>query len=325
MKVRSLLLSLFVFTGIISAQDTIFVKNGQVIPAVIVEKNNTEVKYKKFGQTGSAAIYSVFITDIKSIHYQDGIIADYTLAGQPGTETVVAKPIENAGTMKAIKWSFGVAADYFARNQDDALLEFWRNQTGDPNEEIGGNPLSFPFFFKMNMALGNMKRHWIGDEVEVRVTPSDAIYAVNGDGSDEISLGSIFTNISMYYGRSLNHKNNLLAIIEPGLDISWTTTGTIKLDNTVYEESGMGMGFHIAAGLDWLISKRFTASLRGGYRSMKVKEEHKDESATWGYSNFYTNHSVSDELLTFKWTGPYVNFGLQWSFYTKQKSLVPEK
>jgi hypothetical protein len=325
MKIRSLLLSLFVFSGILSAQDTIFVKNGQVIPAVIVEKNNTEIKYKKFGQQGSAAIYSVFVSDIKSIHYQDGIIADYTLAGQPGAEPVKVKPIENAGTMKAIKWSFGVAADYFARNTDDALLEFWRYHTGDPNEEIGGNPLSFPVFFKMNMALGNMKRNWIGDEVQVRITPSDAIYAVNDDGSDEISLGSIFTNISMYYGRSLNHKNSLLAIIEPGLDISWTTTGTIKINNTVYEESGMGMGFHIAAGLDWLISKRFTASLRGGYRSMNIKEEHIDETATWGYSSFYTTTSANGELLSFKWKGAYVNFGLQWSFYSKQKSLVPQE
>lgn len=323
MKLRILSLLLLAFTGILSAQDTIFVKNGQVIPAVIVEKNNTEIKYKKFGQPGSAAIYSVFVTDIRSIHYQDGIIADYSQAGK--TAPVPEKPIEKAGTMKAIKWSIGGGVDYFARNTDDALLEFWRYQTGDPNEEIGGNPLSFPFFFKMNMALGNMKRHWIGDELQVRITPSDAIYAVNDDGSDEISLGNIYSSISMYYGRSLNHKNNLLVIIEPGLDISFSMTGTIKLNNIVYEETGMGMGFHIATGLDWLISKRFTASLRGGYRFMKTKEEHKDETATWGYASFYTNPSVNDELLTIKWNGPYVNFGLQWSFYSKQKSMVPEK
>jgi hypothetical protein len=322
MKVRSLLISLFVFSGILSAQDTIFVKNGQVIPAVIVEKNNTEIKYKKPGQQASAAIYSVFVSDIKSIHYQDGIIADYTLAGQPGQEAEKEKPIEKAGTMKSIKFSFGGGVDYFARNTDDALLEFWRYRTVDPNEEIGGNPLSYMGFFKMNMALGNMKRNWLGDELQIRITPSDAIYAVNDDGSSEISLGNIYSSITIYYGRSLNHKNNLLAIIEPGLDISFSMTGTIKLDNIVYEETGMGMGFHVATGLDWLISKRFTASLRGGYRFMNSKEEHKDETATWGYSNFYTENG---EPLTIKWSGPYLNFGLSWSFYTKQKSLVPEK
>jgi hypothetical protein len=323
MKIKLLLLSLVVFTGILSAQDTIFVKNGQVIPAIIVEKNNTEIKYKKFGQPASAAIYSVFVSDIKSIHFSDGIIADYTQAGQPATETGKEKPIEKAGTMNAIKWSFGASAEYFAVNPGDDLLEFWRYHTGDPNAEIGGNPLSFPFFFKMNMALGNMKRNWIGDELLVNIMPGDAIYATDDNGSNEISLGNIYSTIIIYYGRSLNHKNTLLAIIEPGLDISFSMTGTITINSTEYEETGTGMGYHIATGFDWLISKRFTASLRGGYRFMTIKEQHRSSTSSDGFANFYVNHSVSDELLSIKWNGPYVNFGLQWSFYTKMKSLAP--
>jgi hypothetical protein len=324
MKVKLFLFSLCLFTGITSAQDTIFVKNGQVIPAIIIEKNNTEIKYRKSGQPGSAAIYSVFISDIKSIHYQDGMIADYTQAGLPGTGTEKEKPIEKAGTMKSIKWSLGASAEYFAVNPGDDLLEFWRYHNADPNAEIGGNPLSFPFFFKMNMALGNMKRNWIGDELLVNIMPSDAIYATNDDGSNEISLGNIYSSIIIYYGRSLNHKNNLLLIIEPGLDISFSMTGTITINSTAYEETGMGMGFHVATGFDWLISKRFTASLRGGYRFMTIKEQHISSTSTSGFANFYVNPSVNDELLTIKWNGPYVNFGLQWSFYTKMKSPTPE-
>lgn len=325
MKNSLLIVLLFAFPLIISAQDTIFVKSGQVIPAIIVEKNNTEIKYKRFGQRESAAIYSVFISDVKSIHYKDGIIADYTQAGLPATDIKPAAPIEKAGTMNSIKFSFGGGIQNFNRNTDDRLLVFWRDRLGDPKATIGGNPRSYPLNFKMNMALGNMKRNWLGDEVQFFVTPSDAIYATNSSGSYEIKLKNFYTCITMYYGRSLNHKNNLLAIIEPGLDLAFMS-GNIKLNNTSYKISGnSGMGFHAALGADWLISKRLTASLRGGYRSMKIKVMYEDDSTSPSkYYNFFVD-PPSEELLAIKWNGPYVSFGLQWSFYTKMMNATTEE
>jgi len=298
------------------------VKTGQVIPAIIVEKNDTEIKYKKFGQAEPAAIYSVFISDVKSIHYKDGIIADYTQAGQPAADNKPVAAIENAGTMNAVKFSFGGGAQNFNRNPDDRLLVFWRNRLGDPNATIGGNPLSFPFIFKMNMALGNMKRNWIGDEVQFFITPSDAISATNSNGSYDIKLKNFYTSITMYYGRSLNHKNSLLAIIEPGLDLAFMS-GDIKLSNTSHNIYGnAGMGFHAALGADWLISKRFTASLRGGYRFMKIKVMWEDRAVDpTKYYNFYVE-PPSEELLAIKWNGPYISFGFQWSFYSKMKNPV---
>ena len=124
----------------------------------------------------------------------------------------------------------------------------------------------------------------------------------------------------MFYGRSLNHKNNLLAIIEPGLDLGGMS-GYIKLNNTTYNMYGnSGMGFHAALGVDWLISKRFTASLRGGFRSMKIKAMWEDRSVDpTKYYNFYVD-PTSEELLAVKWNGPYVSIGLHWSFYTKMKN-----
>lgn len=321
MKTKLLLALLFALPCILSAQDTIFVKTGQKIAAVIVEKNNTEIKYKKFGQPEPAPIYSVFISDVKSIHYKDGIIADYTQTGQPATDTKQEAAIEKAGTMGSIKFSVGGGVQNFSRNTDDKLLVFWRDRLGDPKATIGGNPRSFPFNFKMNMALGNMKRHWLGDEVQFFITPSDAIYATNSSGTYEIKLKNFYTSIIMYYGRSLNHKNNLLAIIEPGLDLAFMS-GYIKLNNTTYNMYGnMGGGFHAALGLDWLISKRFTASLRGGIRSMKIKAQWQDRTVDpIKYYNFYVDPHLGDELLTIKWNGPYVSFGLEWSFYTKMKN-----
>lgn len=323
MKTIILLFLIFAFPLILAAQDTIFVKTGQKIPAVIVEKNNTEIKYKKFGQPEPAAIYSVFISDIKSIHYKDGIIADYTQAGLPATDIKPAAPIEKAGTMGSIKFSLGGGVQNFNRNTDERLLVFWRDRLGDPKATIGGNPISFPINFKMNMALGNMQRHWLGDEVQFFVTPSDAIYATNSNGSYEIKLKNFYTSIIMYYGRSLNHKNNLLAIIEPGLDLAFMS-GYIKLNNTTYNIYGnIGGGFHAALGLDWLISKRFSASLRGGIRSMKTKAMWEDRNVDpIKYYNFtvFGPPSTNKELLAVKWNGTYVSFGLQWSFYTKMKN-----
>jgi len=321
MKNFLLFILLFMCSGILSAQDTIFVKSGQVIPAKITEKNNTEIKYKKFGQSEPAAIYSIFISDIKSIHYSDGIIADYTQAGQPTTENKKVAPIENAGTMKSIKFSLGGGVQNFSRKTDDKLLVFWRDRMGDPKATIGGNPLSFPFNFKMNMALGNMKRNWIGDEVQFFITPSDAIYAANSTGSYEIKLKNFYTSIIMYYGRSLNYKNNLIGIIEPGLDLAFMS-GYIKLNSIQYNMySNSGMGFHTAIGADWFISRRLSASFRGGIRSMKIKAQWEDRNADpIEYYNFYVDPHKGDELLTIRWNGPYVSLGLQWSFYTKMSN-----
>ena len=81
MRLKLFLFFIIVLPAYCIAQDTIFVKNGQVIPAIIIEKNNTEIKYRRFGPPESAAIYSIFVSDISSIHYKDGIIADYSQVG----------------------------------------------------------------------------------------------------------------------------------------------------------------------------------------------------------------------------------------------------
>jgi hypothetical protein len=321
MKSKLLMLAFIVFTGILSAQDTIFVKNGQVIPAVIIEKNSTEIKYKKYGQAESAAIYSIFVSDISSIHFSDGIVADYSAAGQSGTQYKTATAYELAGTMRAVKWSFGLNLDYFNRNTDDELLIFWRDKLSDPDAAIDGNPLSIPIILRTSFVLGNSGRNWIGDELQLKFTPADAIFATNETGSYEIKLRNFYYNITLFYGHTLNQKRNFIGIIEPGVDFGFMS-GYIKLNNTEYEISGnLGVGFHMALGTDWIISKRILASLRAGYRIMNVDESHKSSTSSTGYSSFYVDPSTGDELLTVSWTGPYASFGLTYSFYTKLKGM----
>jgi len=319
MKITLFSMLFLAVASLISAQDTIFVKIGQPIPAVILNKNNTEISYKKYGQPEPAAIYSIFVSDISSIHYQDGIIADYSQAGQARTDNNSPSAIELAGTMKAVRWSFGVSVDYFNRNVNDDLLVFWQNKTGDNNATIDANPVSFPIILKMGMMLGNTGRNRLGDELQLMITPVDAIHALDKNGLNEIKLRNFYYNITLFYGHNLNHKKSLYAIIEPGLDMGFMS-GYIKLNGIEYNISGnLGVGFHTALGADWIISRRIMASGRAGYRLMSVKESHENSASSTGYSSFYVKPGVSEDLLKVKWDGVYYSFGLSWSLYSKLK------
>jgi hypothetical protein len=321
MKAKLLLffLPFCLFSGILSAQDTIFVKNGKPIPANILEKNNIEIKYKKFGQPEPAAIYSVFVIDISSIHYRDGIIADYTQAGQ-NTDNNPKTAIEMAGTMKSIRISFGLRGDYFIRNPSDDLLTFWRYYTGNNNAQIGGNPFSIPVIMRATFTVGSTGRNWLGDEVQINVMPRNAINAVKTGDTSEIKLGNSYVSIILFYGHTLNHKKNVAAIFEPGLDLSMMNGFIMIHNNTFKQDLNFGMGYHLALGLDWVISKRLTADLRMGYRSMMVQEMHRDPNSSTGFTTFYVP-GTQEKLLDVSWKGPYASVGLSWNLYVKLKGV----
>ena len=317
MKAQYLLLSFLFFSSLVSAQDTLFVKGGQVIPVTIISKDAMELKYKKFGQPESAAIYSVFISDILSIHYKDGIVADYTATGQVENNKP-AKPLELAGTMKAAKFSFGVDVGYFKRNESDNLLLFWKDYTGSSIPGAKSNPFYFPINIEMSFPMGNMGRNWAGDDVQLIFTPKDAIHYSNASGSNEIMLHTFYLNIGVYYGHTLNHKKNIIAIIEPGLDLAFMS-GFIKINNSNTKiTSNEGMGFHIALGTDWIISKRLLASVRVGQRFMKIDESHESSLSKTGFASFIVPSTGED--LSVKWNGLYASAGLSFNFYAKMRN-----
>ena len=326
MKAKLPFLLLLIFPYLISAQDTIFVRSGEVIPAVILEKGDTEIKYKKAGRPASEAIYSVFISDVASIHYGNGIIADYTQSGQNSLEDQPATALDLAGTMQAFKFGVGLSGNYFNRNSSDNLLAFWRYRNGDNSLEIGGNPYYYPLNLKMVMPLGQSRRNWLGDELQLILTPADAVYASTEDGLNEIKLRAFYSNIIIFYGHSLNHKKTLLAIFEPGLDLAYMS-GNIKVNDKDYKISAnLGTGLHLALGTDWIISKRLLASFRVGQRFMTVKRIwYENSNSSTGYATLYINPvPPSDDLVSVSWSGPYASLGLSWSFYAKMKTGRPQ-
>jgi hypothetical protein len=319
MRERLFVMFFVLFSGIASAQDTIFVKSGEVIPVKIVSKDNTEIKYKKFGQPEPAGIYSVFVSDIKSIHYEDGIIADYTVPDENSINNKPQTTLQMAGKMGVIKISAGISGNYSNRNGSDNLLLFWQYRNGTNVPEIEWKPVYYSIEMKATFVIGQTGRNFLGDELQLIVTPKNAIYSTNADGSNGISLRSFYTNIILFYGHTLNHKKTLFAVFEPGLDIA-PMSGYLKLSNITYDIPGnIGFGLHLAVGADWVISKRVQVSFRVGQRFMKIEEYNKDSGSSTGWSQFYVNHAINDDLVNVKWNGPYASLGLSWSFYAKLK------
>jgi len=324
MKSKLLLLLLFCSFAKLSAQDTIFVKTGEFIPAVIVEKNSMEIKYKKFGQPEPAAIYSVFINDIKSIHYSDGIVADYMQSDENTGKTKPLSNLDMVGTMGVMRFSFGLGVESFNRNTDDNLQVFWQNINGATGAPITGNPVSFPIYLKMNSAIGRSGRNWIGAELQLIFTPEDAIYSTNSSGSNELMLKNFYYNIIAIYGHTLNHKKTAVLMLEPGLDLGFMS-GFIKINNNTYDISAnLGVGFHIATGIDYMISKRLLLSARVGQRFMEIEESHESSTSSTGYSSFYVDPPSNMDLLSVKWNGPYISVGLSFCLYGKVKTSQPE-
>lgn len=325
---KSILCCLFILIFHFSAysQDTIFMKNGNILPAWVQETDEVEIKYKKFNQPESESVYSVFIYDVSEIRFKNGRVQKYNRTDLYDiNHSRYKSPIEEyAGMMW--KFSFGVAENRFSRSPKDNLLTFWnwRNQT--TGLSIQNNPRFMAFNFTMASALGASKRNWFGALFQIIGSPDNAISASyqNGLFLNELSLKTFHMNVSMFYGHSVNYKKNLIAVFEPSMEMG-TMNGFINLDGKEYRVNAMsGFSSHFAVGMDWIISKRFLASVRGGKRFMKIEESHKDESSSTYYSRFYANRSINDDMLFVNWGGYYVSLGISVSFNTKMKSLRPE-
>lgn len=316
MKTLIFCFSFLIFSTTLVAQDTLFMKDGAKIPADIIEKGEVELKYKKSTHPESAAIYSVFITDIASIHYKNGAIIDYSKYDPNSNLKQEKESLKEAGTVSTMRFTLGVSGNYGYRNEDDKLRLFWRFWNNDDRLEMAGNKMSYAFNLGFGTALDGNKRNWFGANVQLLFTPSDAIHVTNYyHGSNEIKLKMFYMNIMFYYGHTLNHKKNLLLMFDPGIEMG-NMGGFIKIYDTSYKVSGTSkVCAHLATGLDWIISKRILASLRVGQRFMNVKESHQSTTSKTGYASFYVNPTANQDLVSVNWSGTYVNIGISVALY----------
>ncbi len=72
MKQISILFFFYFFAINIHAQDTISLKNGEIINASILEKSRTSIKYKLNNQTSEDTIGNTKLSKVRTIHYGNG-------------------------------------------------------------------------------------------------------------------------------------------------------------------------------------------------------------------------------------------------------------
>jgi hypothetical protein len=93
------------------------------------------------------------------------------------------------------------------------------------------------------------------------------------------------------------------------MDLSFGLKGTVKITGKTYNDistTNGDMGFHFAAGADWIIIKRLTADFRVGFRLNKTaKPEWFNSLSDWGY------------LPKISMTGLFASAGLNLNFYLK--------
>lgn len=322
MRKTFLFLLLLLSANIMQAQDTIYMKSRALIPAIITEVNDIEIKYKKPGQPEPKGIYSVFKYEVSSLHYANGNVVDFSASGN---NELIYKGLKTRGpdiSGQIIKYGIGISQNYYKRNGEDNLGSFWIFHNGNEDLAIGGNSNYRAINLSMNMPLGGNRRNWLGAGLQLIGTPKDAISASNIYNSklNEIKLRCFYYNIELIYGRALDFKKKLIFVFEPSIDLGMMS-GNIKLQDIDYKISSIsGMGSHFAIGLDYFISKRFTANVRIGQKYMKVKESHESSTSSSGYANFYANPSINDDLLFISWKGPYIGLGLAFNLYGKMKT-----
>lgn len=311
MKTGFLYIFLIATINICFSQDTIFMKDGAVIPSKIIDKTDAEVKYRKYGPPESVGIYSVFIIDIAKLKFENGEIIECSMNEQD----MLNSSNDELLPSNCWRWLFGVSTNYFSRNKSDNLITFWRYWNNNNSLNIGGDRMFFAINISMSATMGGGKRNWLGAKLQLIASPKDAIYAKNEfHGLNEIQLRSYFYNIIMFYGHSLNHRKDMVFIFEPSLDVGFMS-GDITFYEKNYKVTGFSLNSHFATGLDWIITKRWLVSYRVGYRFMKMKEYHKTSASSTGSSTFYANPTVSNELVYVNWGGFYFNVGFSIALY----------
>lgn len=303
MKNLCFIIPFLLFSLIAKSQDTIVLKTGIRIIATITDSAKAEIKYRKYGQPESTGIYSVFKSDVLVIHFKDGSNKNYLM---PAENNQLRTDRQFIG----MRFNFGFGINYYDRNNNDNLIDFWRFYNQNDKLTINDKKYCYSYMANMTLPIGVSKRNILSSCFEVFVMPKGFVNATNEFyGKNEINLSGWGMVISMTYGHSLNYKKNLFAIIEGGINPGFIN-GNIKFFNEDYKMSMVSkISGSISSGLEWIISKRLVANMRVGYRFMKAENSFENDSSSTGYSHFYTNN-VDQKIMYINYSGMYCRAGL---------------
>lgn len=98
------ILTLSFFTMTAAAQDLIEKKDGSVITAKVIDSNKTRVRYKPWANRRAKRIYSINISELASINYQNGKIVHYDGKGNDNNIPVEVACQPDARNAEIIGW-----------------------------------------------------------------------------------------------------------------------------------------------------------------------------------------------------------------------------
>ncbi|HVN57170.1 MAG TPA: hypothetical protein VMT63_02630 [Bacteroidales bacterium] len=304
MRLRLLILFITSLSGVLVAQDTIYVKRGKPIIAYIISKDNTEIVYKKKDQPDSSGLYTVFVADIRSIHYKNHIVADYTRIDYD-ENAEIHKAEEKTSRKNSIVFSLESGIELLTRNNDDDVLKLWKSNTKS-GTGLEGNRFALPVYFKFTMFFGQSKRNSLTNGLGITYLPK-YVYGSENNGENMIRLNNYILSDIVDFSHSLNLKKTVFIVIATGIDI-YFLSGNLKLGSIAYSnilDEAVPVSPRLAAGLDLVISDRFTFNIRLGCNISKND-----------FLSYYTVSNRTDgDIGRINLKGPYILLNMTWNFW----------
>jgi hypothetical protein len=121
MKKISIIFSAFLFSLSSNAQDTITMKNGKVINAHIIEKSDSNIKYKTDSITYSHTTFIINLTNIRTIHYSNG---DVDLLSSQNPRSILPLGINGGVGIRSEGIFFNGSIDYLFTPNISAEISF---------------------------------------------------------------------------------------------------------------------------------------------------------------------------------------------------------
>jgi len=202
-------------------------------------------------------------------------------------------------------------ASSYARGTLDA---FWQTINHDPSLSAKGkgNPFIWSADFQMYGA-DKKEKNFFGFGIQFFKTGNNAIATSNDYAgvTNAVSLNLMLINFSLVYSHAI--QKNLIFVVEPSIVYFSSMRGSITAYGNTYTEKipvPFGGGWQFSAGANYMLTKTFGISFRGGYRFVTLQEVHNDDrSGFTAHNSFFTNGTDGATTMV-KWNGLYFTAGI---------------
>jgi hypothetical protein len=159
------------------------------------------------------------------------------------------------------------------------------------------------------------EKNFFGFGLQFFKTSNHAIAASNEYSGvmNAVSLKLTLINFSLIYSHAIQKK--IILVFEPSIVYINSMRGSITAYGSTYNEkqvSGMdiGGGWQFSAGANYMVTKAFGISFRGGYRFVTLQEIHVDDRGFVSSNYSFFANGTGGETTMVKWNGLYFTTGI---------------